>query len=72
VPPTFSVFMRGYKKTDVDRLVEQTEAALRSDDRAVRATAAARLRDCQLRVQMRGYSHVEVDAYIRDCLTALG
>ena len=68
----FTVVLRGYDRSEVDRLLGQVDAALASSDEALQASARELLRNPDLTVVLRGYARDEVENAVRDRQNRLG
>ncbi len=69
---TFTVVLRGYDMSQVDRLLGRVDAALASSDEALQASARELLRSPDLTVVLRGYARDEVEKAVNDRLNRLG
>ncbi len=69
---TFTVVLRGYDRDQVDRLLDEVDAALASSDEALQASARELLRSPDLTVVLRGYARDEVENAVKDRLNRLG
>jgi hypothetical protein len=69
--PGFLIALRGYDRSAVDTVVEQLEAALKSDNAGVRAEAAGLAGAATFPVVMRGYDRRQVDDYLAGARTSL-
>lgn len=66
--PGFTIVLRGYDMTEVDRALAAADAALAAGDTSARAA----LREVRFRERLRGYARAEVDGAIADRLHRLG
>ncbi len=69
--PSFTVVLRGYEMAQVDDAFGQVEAATRSDDPFVRASARDALRTTSFRVGFRGYARAQVDRAVQEAVQRL-
>lgn len=67
----FTVVLRGYDRDQVDDAFGQVEAATRSDDAFVRASARDALRAVSFRVGFRGYARAQVDGAVQEAVQRL-
>lgn len=68
----FTVVLRGYDRDQVEQLLARADAALASNDEAVRASARELLERARLTFVLRGYDTNEVDDAVRERLRGLG
>lgn len=71
VSSSFTVVVRGYDRAQVDDAFGQVDAATRSDDAFVRASARDALRAISFRVGFRGYARAQVDHAVREAVQRL-
>jgi DivIVA domain-containing protein len=55
-----TIVLRGYNPAEVDELIEQANRALASTDPATRSEVERKLRNPELRTQLRGYNRSQV------------
>jgi DivIVA domain-containing protein len=67
----FAVVLRGYRRAEVDALVQLVNQALRSGDPAARDRAAAALQAATFPLAIRGYDRSQVDAWARSVTARL-
>jgi hypothetical protein len=71
VPQTFRTALRGYDRTQVDRLISLAQAALASGSDSQRASARQALRGVYLRPRLRGYARRPVDRAVHQLMRDL-
>jgi hypothetical protein len=69
---TFTIVLRGYDRSEVEKVLQEVDEALASGSEATQASALATLRTTQFSPALRGYAIDEVDRAVRQRLGRLG